>query len=98
MVVKLRLKRIGRKKRPSYRIVAVDSRKKRDGRVLEDLGFYNPKTKESSLNLDKIEEFLDNGAIFTDTVFYIYVKEISKYMINMRNGKPLVDKRMSEVV
>ena len=78
MVVKLRLKRIGRKEKPAYRIVAVDSRKKRDGRVLEDLGFYNPITKESSLNLEKIEEFLNDGAVFNEIVFRLYVKELRK--------------------
>ena len=78
MVVKVRLKRIGRKKRPSYRIVAVDSRVKRDGGVLADLGFYNPITKKSSLNLKKTDAFIADGAQMTNTAFQIYLTEIGK--------------------
>ena len=73
MVVKVRLKRIGRKEKPSYRIVAVDSRRKRDGKVLEDLGFYNPITKQSSLNLEKTDKFLADGAVMTDAAFNMYL-------------------------
>ena len=48
-MIKIRLKRYGRKQRPSYRIVAMDSRVKRDGKAIEELGFYNPLTDETHL-------------------------------------------------
>ena len=73
-MLKLRLKRYGRRKSPSYRIVATDSRVKRDGRVLEELGFYNPLTKETHLKYNLIVERLKTGAQPTDTVRNILVK------------------------
>jgi small subunit ribosomal protein S16 len=73
-MLKLRLKRYGRRKSPSYRIVAADSRIKRDGRALEELGFYNPLTKETHLKYNLIVERLKTGAQPTDTVRNILVK------------------------
>jgi small subunit ribosomal protein S16 len=67
-MVKLRLKRFGKKKQPSYRLVAIDSRDRRDGRPLEELGFYNPRTKETRLNVPKIVQRLKDGAQPSDTV------------------------------
>jgi len=61
-MLKIRLKRYGRKKKPSYRIVVIDSRKRRDGRPIEELGFYNPLTSETTVNLDKIQIYKQNGA------------------------------------
>ncbi len=49
-MVKIRLKRLGYKKNPTYRIVVIDSRSKREGAPIEELGYYNPKTKEMKLN------------------------------------------------
>ncbi len=76
MAVKLRLTRFGAKKFPFYRIVAVDSREKRDGNYLELLGTYNPLTKpeEVKLNEELIIKWLKNGAIPTDTVRVIFSK------------------------
>lgn len=76
-MVKLRLKRMGAKKQPSYRIVAADSRAPRDGRFIEILGFYNPRTNpvEVKLNEEKILEWLNNGAQPSDTVKNILSKE-----------------------
>ena len=67
---KLRLKRIGRKKSPFYRLVAIDSRKRRDGREIERLGWYNPVTKEFSYKMDekRILYWLSEGAQPSDTV------------------------------
>jgi len=73
-MLKLRLKRYGRKKQPFYRIVAADSRVQRDGRVIEELGFYNPLTKETHLKFNKITEQLKNGAQPTNTVRDILLK------------------------
>ena len=70
MSVKLRLRRGGRKKRPFYRIVAVDSRKRRDGAYLERIGFYNPLEEPAVIEIDreKALKWLDRGAIPSDTV------------------------------
>lgn len=72
MAVRLRLKRFGRRHRSFYRINAVDSRRPRDGRVLEELGWYDPEAKtadkEISLNRQRIEHWLGVGAQPSDTV------------------------------
>ncbi len=70
MAVKIRLTRAGAKKKPFYRIVAVDSREKRDGKYIELLGTFNPLVSPEVLNLDadKIVKWLNNGALPTDTV------------------------------
>lgn len=70
MAVKLRLKRMGAKQRPFYRIVASDSRNPRDGRFIETVGTYNPIAKPSEVNIneEKALYWLGNGAIPTDTV------------------------------
>lgn len=70
MAVKLRLTRMGAKKSPFYRIVAVDSRKSRDGQYIEQIGIYNPvKTPaEVRINAEVAKKWLDNGAQPTETV------------------------------
>lgn len=69
MSVKIRLSRIGKKHAPFYRIVAIDSRSKRDGKALEILGTYNPLTSEIiQFNNDKIMHWISLGAIATDSV------------------------------
>lgn len=70
MAVKLRLKRMGAKKRPFYRIVAADSRSPRDGRFIEEIGIYNPIEVPAVINIneEKALTWLGNGAIPTDTV------------------------------
>lgn len=70
MALKLRLTRMGSKKRPFYRIVAVNSEVKRDGRALEYLGYYNPMNNPSEIKIDqeKVKHWLDQGAKPTDTV------------------------------
>lgn len=69
-MVKLRLKRMGRKKRPFYRIVVMDSREKRDGRAIEEIGYYNPlmDPPDVKLDLNRVDYWLSNGAKPTDTV------------------------------
>ncbi len=68
MSVKIRLMRIGTKKRPFYRVVAVDERKKRTGKYIELLGTYNPLTepKEIILKKDRIEHWIKLGAVLSD--------------------------------
>ena len=67
-MIKLRLKRYGKKREASYRIVAAQSKSRRDGRPLEELGFYNPRTDETRLNVPAIVKRLKEGAQPTDTV------------------------------
>lgn len=67
-MLKIRLKRCGRKKQAIYRIIVIDSKKRRDGRALEEVGFYNPYTKETKLNIEKIEQRIHTGAQLTSTV------------------------------
>ena len=73
-MIKIRLKKYGRKGQPCYRIVAMDSRTKRDGRVIEELGFYNPMTDETNLNFTKVVNRLKQGAQPTETVLNILTK------------------------
>ena len=73
-MIKLRLKKYGRKGQPCYRIVAMDSRTKRDGRAIEELGFYNPMTDEKHLNFTKVVTRLKQGAQPTETVLNILTK------------------------
>ena len=70
-VVKIRLKRLGYKKNPSYRIVVIDNRSKREGAPIEELGYYNPKSKEMKLNVVRAKERLSQGAQASETVMYL---------------------------
>ncbi len=70
-MIKLRLKRLGYKKNPSYRIIAIDSRSKREGAPVEELGYYNPKTKEMKLNVERARVRLSQGAQASETVMYL---------------------------
>ena len=67
-MLKLRLKRIGRKRQPSYRLVIMPSSSRRDGRPIVELGYYNPITKKSNFKEEKIVWYLKNGARPTETV------------------------------
>ncbi|MBQ6863127.1 MAG: 30S ribosomal protein S16 [Clostridia bacterium] len=70
MAVKMRLRRMGAKKAPFYRIVVADSRYPRDGRFIEEIGYYNPMTEPSTVKIDadKAKQWIANGAQPTDTV------------------------------
>lgn len=74
-MIKLRLKRLGKKREASYRVVAMNSRDRRDGRPLEELGFYNPRKDEVTLNVPAIIKRLQEGAQPTDTVRKILEKQ-----------------------
>ena len=67
-MIKLRLKRFGKKKEASFRIVACNSTSRRDGRPLQELGFYNPRTKETRLETEALRVRLSQGAQPTDVV------------------------------
>ncbi len=69
-MVKIRLQRVGKKKAPYYHIVVADSRSPRDGKIIEQIGTYDPMVEPSVLKLDKekVEKWIKNGAKPTDTV------------------------------
>ena len=90
MAVKLRLKRMGAKQKPFYRIVAADSRSPRDGRFIEIVGTYNPVSNPAEVKIDKevALKWLNNGAEPTDTVKAILKKEgILKEYHEAKKGK-----------
>lgn len=76
MAVKIRLRRMGAKKAPFYRIVVADSRSPRDGRFIEEIGYYNPMEEPSVVRVDpeKAKKWIENGAQPTDTVKSLFKK------------------------
>ncbi len=70
MAVKIRLRRMGAKKAPFYRVIVADSRDPRDGKFVEEIGYYNPLTEPAEIKIDaeKAEKWLNSGAQPTDTV------------------------------
>ena len=76
MAVKIRLRRMGAKKAPFYRIVVADSRYPRDGRFIEELGYYNPQENPAVVKVDveKAQKWIANGAQPTDTVKALWKK------------------------
>lgn len=77
MAVKIRLKRMGKKKKPFYRIVVADARAPRDGKFIEEIGYYNPCVDPAlvKVDADKAKTWLANGAKPTDTVKYLLKRE-----------------------
>ena len=75
-MVKIRLKRMGAHKKPFYRVVVADSRSPRDGRFIEEIGYYNPMTEPATISIDeeKAKKWLGNGAQPTDTVKFLFKK------------------------
>ena len=70
MAVKMRLRRLGAKKAPFYRVIVADSRSPRDGRFIEEIGYYNPLTEPAEIKIDaeKAKKWIANGAQPTETV------------------------------
>ena len=68
MAVKMRLRRMGAKKAPTYRVIVADSRSPRDGRFIEEIGHFDPRSDELKINAEKAKTWLANGAQPTDTV------------------------------
>lgn len=73
-MLKLRLKRTGRKRSPSYRLVIMETSTRRDGRPIDEVGYYNSITKKSNFNAIKIKKWLDYGIKPTQTVFNLLKK------------------------
>ena len=76
MAVKIRLRRIGAKKSPYYRVVVADSRSPRDGRFIEEIGYYNPLANPADIKIDpeKAKKWMENGAQPTETVRSLFRK------------------------
>ena len=74
-MLKLRLKRIGRKRSPSYRLVIMENTSRRDGRPVDEVGYYNPITKDYKFNTEKIQKWLSYGVKPTETVMNLLKKE-----------------------
>ena len=68
MAVKMRLRRMGAKKAPTYRVIIADSRSPRDGRFIEEIGYFNPRNDEIKIDAEKAKTWIKNGAQPTDTV------------------------------
>ena len=68
MAVKMRLRRMGAKKAPTYRVIVADSRSPRDGRFIEEIGYFNPRSDELKIDSEKAKQWIANGAQPTDTV------------------------------
>lgn len=91
-MVRLRLRRVGMKAQPSYRIVAADKEAPRDGRFIEIVGYYNPRTEPSTIKLDegRIYEFLKNGAQPSESVLQV-LKSVGAYQRyeRFKKGEPV---------
>ena len=92
-MIKLRLKRFGKKKEASFRIVACNSTSRRDGRPLQELGFYNPRTKETRLDTEALRIRLTQGAQPTDVVRTLLEKKVSP---SIAIGKAKLEKEKIE--
>src|SRR5437763_15003735 len=90
MPVKIRLRRMGAKHQPSYRIVVADSRSPRDGRYIDQVGFYNPRTQPATItiNREKAADWLRKGAQPTETV-EILLKKFNINPVDVRKGGAL---------
>jgi small subunit ribosomal protein S16 len=73
-MLKLRLKRLGKKREPSYRVVVAQSTSRRDGRPVAEVGFYNPRTKETRLDMPAIQDWIRKGAQPTEVVQKLLTK------------------------
>ncbi|UCD16518.1 MAG: 30S ribosomal protein S16 [Candidatus Zixiibacteriota bacterium] len=101
MAVRIRLKRMGAKKRPTYRFVATDSRMPRDGRFIETLGYYNPIEKPARVKIfeDKVAHWLKQGAVPSETVVAL-LKQVGflKKFEMMKKGEDVSDITLAETI
>lgn len=103
-MVKLRLSRFGRKGEPTYRIVATDSHNKRDGRAIEELGYYIPASKKLELKSERVQYWVSVGAQPTETVARMLVKQglwdekkLPKTKYNIKPGQKNADRAEAKV-
>ncbi len=87
MAVKIRLRRMGAKKKPFYRVIVADSRSPRDGKFIEEIGYYDPisQPEEVKIDTDKAISWLKNGAQPSDTVKYLF-KKSGIYDLHLKNS------------
>ncbi|MEE9554110.1 MAG: 30S ribosomal protein S16 [candidate division Zixibacteria bacterium] len=101
MAVSIRLRRMGSKKRPFYRLIAADSRMPRDGRFLEELGYYHPIEKPAKVSLveERIFYWLESGATPSDTVASLF-KEVglSAKWSKKKNGEDVSEIEIKSVI
>lgn len=97
-MLRIRLKRVGKKGQPHYRIVVCEANKPRDGKTVEEIGYYNPRNKPSTFDVDKerAEYWLSKGAQPTDTVAQYFVKEGLLKDLKRGSTKPSTEKKTSE--
>ncbi len=98
MSVKIRLRRMGAKKHPFYRIVVADSRSPRNGRFIESLGYYNPCTEPPSVKVDeeKVKDWVGKGAQATDTTRSILSKIMGPEIFAKKPKKKKADAKASQ--
>jgi len=98
-MLKIRLKKMGRSKQPSYRIVIMESSQPRDGITVDEIGFYSPRNSENVFSVDKekAREWLGKGAQPTGTVAQFFVKESLLKSLKRGSTKPSTKKKTKEV-
>ncbi len=77
-MVKIRLKRMGKRKQPYYRLVVIDSRRSRDGKYIESVGHYNPRDKKLIINKERVEYWLAKGAQPSNTAGRLWKRHLSQ--------------------
>lgn len=77
-MIKIRLKQVGRKKNHQYRIIVARDKTKRDGKYIDDLGYFNPVTKELNFNINKFYSYIKKGASPTSSVRGLLIKSLKK--------------------
>ena len=97
-MLKIRLKRTGRKGEPHYRIVVVEAKRPRDGRTIEEIGYYNPRNKPTKFEVqkDRAEYWLSKGAQPSDTVAQYFVKEGLLKALKRGSTRPGTEKKTKD--
>lgn len=97
-MLKIRLKRMGRRGQPHYRIVVMESSSPRSGKTVEEIGIYNPRTRPSTFEVDKeaAKKWLRNGAKPTDTVAQYFVKLGLLKSLKRGSKKPSTERKTQE--
>lgn len=97
-MLKIRLKRIGKRGQPHYRIVVMESASPRSGKTVEEIGIYNPRTNPTTFEVDKeaAKKWLENGARPTDTIAQYFVKIGLLKSLKRGSKKPSTEKKTEE--
>lgn len=97
-MLKIRLKRTGKRGQPHYRIVVMESASPRDGRTVEEIGYYNPRTQPTTFEIDKesAKIWLEKGAQPTDTIAHYFVKLGLLKSLKRGSTKPSTKKKVKE--